>query len=64
MPTTYDNTTGTLTIRYTPVQPVIWFAYFPPYAAYRLEDKLLLMSHVGDAALGGLCEFSNAVCTV
>lgn len=40
--TEFDGTT--MTIRHTPKDDAAWFAYFPPYPAYRMEDKLLALS--------------------
>ena len=33
-----------MTIRHTPSAGAAWFAYFPPYPAYRMEDKLMALS--------------------
>jgi murein tripeptide amidase MpaA len=36
--TAYDKGAGELTIRYTPVSDVVWFAYFAPYSYERHQD--------------------------
>lgn len=38
----------TMTIRHTPKDDAVWFAYFPPYPAYRMEDKLKALAEYRD----------------
>lgn len=36
----------TMTIRHTPKDGAVWYAYFPPYPAYRMEDRLVALSEI------------------
>jgi murein tripeptide amidase MpaA len=54
--TSYDN--GVLTIRYTPVNDAVWFAYFAPYSMERHHD---LVQRVAEGALEWLTDPGNDI---